>query len=629
MSVHAPSVLTKINKAEKIKTFFLIPTVLILFWLIYLLAETRKGAIYHVSSTEPLSFCPGNSSCQPGQLCHTMDYLAEHSSEFFSPDHVNITLIFMCGVHNYTKDLTVQNLHSFIMKGAGESRENVIIDHQFVGKSKCTAIRFFNVSFVNITTLTMRCPTINLTESHITMKSSNLNGYPGINESLSFINITGRGSQALLDNCTFKENCFIRNYLSNGIIVSNSTFQSYRHQLQSIITALSSVVTLTGNVNFTNSIKGIHSSLDSSGTAVFLQTTHPELKSSLNITTGATVYFVNLTCDNYGGAVYGMNAKMYIGAKARVIFMNNTADYSGGAVSMSDGMITIGTDSYVIFTYNYATLGGAIMLASAKLIINREANLIFSHNCATSNGGALESINSTAHVNKSGIKFYDNRAPYGGAINSFCATMIINTNISVNFTMNSAQVKGGAINIETGVHPAIIVGNYSKLLFFNNSAFQGGALYSIMPSLLMTTVGYQSSIQFINNTAFDVGGAVYSQSSLPCIFMITDYSAKISFTVFFQMKAPTVSLTSPLTLVSTRPYLQYPLVLSVCVSVTTMVNHSVLIFHTFSLIPLFIVVKPSHCLHVLWVMTSELQLERSMPDSCIQILSRNKTNHNW
>ena len=51
-----------------------------------------------------------------------------------------------------------------------------------------------------------------------------------------------------------------------------------------------------------------------------------------------------------------------------------------------------------------------------------------------------------------------------------------------------------------------------------------------MPSLLVTTVGYQSSIQFINNTAFDVGGAVYSQSSPPCIFMITDYSAQVFFT---------------------------------------------------------------------------------------------------
>ena len=44
----------------------------------------------------------------------------------------------MCGVHNYTKDSTVQNLHLFVMKGAAESRENVIIDHQFFGKPKCT-----------------------------------------------------------------------------------------------------------------------------------------------------------------------------------------------------------------------------------------------------------------------------------------------------------------------------------------------------------------------------------------------------------------------------------------------------------------------------------------------------------
>ena len=64
-----------------------------------------------------------------------MEYLAEHSSEFFSQDDVNVTLIFMRGVHNYTKDLTVHNLHSFVMNGAAESRENVIIDYQ-IGKHK-------------------------------------------------------------------------------------------------------------------------------------------------------------------------------------------------------------------------------------------------------------------------------------------------------------------------------------------------------------------------------------------------------------------------------------------------------------------------------------------------------------
>ena len=138
-----------------------------------------EGKVYHVKPALQSISCPGNSSCPPGQPCHTMDYLAEHSSEFFSPDQVSVTLVFMCGFHNYTKDLTVQNLHSFVMKGAIESRENVVIDHQFVeqnGEPNCTLIQFFNVSSVNITNLTMRCPAMNLKESQITVKNSNLYG---------------------------------------------------------------------------------------------------------------------------------------------------------------------------------------------------------------------------------------------------------------------------------------------------------------------------------------------------------------------------------------------------------------------------------------------------------------------
>ena len=246
------------------------------------------------------------------------------------------------------------------------------------------------ISFVNITTLTIRCPAIKLNVSHITVKSSNLYGYPGINKTLSFIYITGRGSQALLDNCTFEENCFVKSDFSDGIIVTNSRFQSYRHRSHSIIAALSSVVTLAGNVNFTNSTVGIHSSIYgfSAGTAVYLKATHPELKSSLiNITTGATVYFINLTSLGGGGAVYGLGATMHIGAKARVVFMNNTSNIrGGGAVVMADGKITVGAESSAIFKYNHATQGGAVMLHSATLIIDSEANLIFSDNSAKTGG---------------------------------------------------------------------------------------------------------------------------------------------------------------------------------------------------------------------------------------------------
>ena len=97
------------------------------------------------------------------------------------------------------------------------------------------------------------------------------------------------------------------------------------------------------------------------------------------------------------------------------------------------------------------------------------------------------------------------------------------------FSTNTAFLRGGAIHVESGIHSAIIVHNSARLLFFNNSAFQGGALYTYMIHSFTITVNYQSIVQLKNNTALDVGGAVYSQFAAPCLFMIIDYSAKISF----------------------------------------------------------------------------------------------------
>ena len=485
------------------KSFFLILTAVGLISILDI-DETEEGVVYFVHPTKLLSFCPGNGSCPPGQICHTLDGLVEHSSKFFSSEYVNVTLVFMCGIHNYTKDLTVQNLYSFVMKGTADSKENLVINHQF-GKASCTTIQFFNISFVNITALTMICPSIYVNDSFITVKSSSLYGSTDTKETLSSITVTGRNSCGLLNNCTFKENCIIVSNFSDGITVSNSTFQSYIHQSNSIIEAISSVVTLAGNVNFTDSFTGFHSSTYSSGTAVFLRTNvyHPEFKSSLIIATGATVYFVNLTSNNHGGAVYGENGVISFGVETRVVFMNNVAKFNGGAICMTNGMI----------------------------IVNTDADLNFSNNSVLSGGGAAFLENTTIRVESDAIHFYNNRGKMGGAMYFRYGTMYINSNrSSVMFIKNTAQLQGGAIYVEAGVSSSIIVDNSSKLLLFNNSAFQGGALY-IIPSSFTIKVGYESSVQFINNTATDVGGAVYSemQSAAPCLFMVTDYSAELSF----------------------------------------------------------------------------------------------------
>ena len=147
----------------------------------------------------------------------------------------------MCRVHNCTNNLTPQNLCSFIMEGAAESRENVIIDmlHQVthlitfgmnVNEPICTSIDFFNVSFVNLTDMTILCPSITLKGGLITVKVSNLHGYTDLNEVLSFISITGQDSQAIFNTCVFNKNCFVLSNTSGGINVNNSTFQWYTHQ---------------------------------------------------------------------------------------------------------------------------------------------------------------------------------------------------------------------------------------------------------------------------------------------------------------------------------------------------------------------------------------------------------------
>ena len=282
------------------KSFYL--SSILLLALLSILAEPGDDEVYCVSPTEQLSSCPRNSGHPPaaGRPVYTLDYLAKNSKTLFSPNNTNIVILkFMCGVHNCTNNMTIQNLHSFVMKGESESRENVIINmlHRMtlpitfgmhVNKPICTSINFFNVSFVNLTAMTMLCPSISLKGGLITVKGSNFHGYTGLNDVLSFIFITGRNSQAILDDCVFQENCcFIMSNMSGGINVNNSTFQLYRHLTQSIVMANSSVITLTGYVNFADSIVGFDPKTQragpGSGTALCLHTTCRNHKSVLNI----------------------------------------------------------------------------------------------------------------------------------------------------------------------------------------------------------------------------------------------------------------------------------------------------------------------------------------------------------
>lgn len=185
--------------------------------------------------------------------------------------------------------------------------------------------------------------------------------------------------QTLLENCSFKENCFIVGNLSTNITISNSTFQSYRHETASIITVYSSTLILNGNVNFTDSAKEINYPGSLSGTAVFLSTTNKYLNSLLEITADANMNFVNLSSSNFGAAVYAENARIDIGSNTTLIFTHNRASSQGGALYMKTTTITVGTGACITFAYNTAQNGGALFLHDA--VMNLKPNVTLNFSC--------------------------------------------------------------------------------------------------------------------------------------------------------------------------------------------------------------------------------------------------------
>ena len=68
------------------------------------------------------------------------------------------------------------------------------------------------------------------------------------------------------------------------------------------------------------------------------------------------------------------------------------------------------------------------------------------------------------------VYFSNNHAKaLGGAMYTTLGTVYINSDKSMEFITSTAQAKGGAIYIETGVGTSIIVKNSAKLLLFNNT----------------------------------------------------------------------------------------------------------------------------------------------------------------
>ena len=516
------------------------------------LPSTTAGVVYYVKPTEPCA----HNSCPSNDTCHTMDHYANNSSHYFSPDHINVTLYFMCGVHNCTQHVDISDLQTFAMIGTA-GRQHVFINMPIPTEAVILAqdmgsqhfYTFTNISNVTITNISISYISVSFKGKDFYMTNANFYGYTNFT-SLYVSAIIITGSSALFDNCTFQENSFL-NYQSNAvIIVHDCTFNSYNHMLYPAIMGLNSTLNLSGSVRFLNNIVGSPSiKYVPCGAAIYLAYNVIQVlnhyyipRSMLTINDDASVHFVNnsAVC---GGAVYLSNTAVNIGNKVDMNFCENRAMRSfGGAILLDNSSISTAANVKLNFNSNFASMdGGAIAMQSqSKITLNSNAVVTFTSNRAVNSGGVIyitdhSNINITGDVvvhmfhntvvnygggaiylsyshlfvHKSVLFIGNNSAPRygGGGVFMYSGNLHVSEHSVVNFTDNIAYLQGGAIYMSLGGY--ISIDSHSLLTFSNNSASQGGAILLDNSSI---SIAANVKLNFNSNFASMEGGAIAMQS---------------------------------------------------------------------------------------------------------------------
>ena len=199
-------------------------------------------------------------------------------------------------------------------------------------------------------------------------------------------------------------------------------------------------------------------------------------------------YFLSNYAGQYGGALC-RESNATGGFGFNNTFEDNYASVAGAALAwIGVGKITI--DTYYFYN-NVAGNGGAIYIDensdNCKVL-----NSIFKNNNATNDlscGGAIDCLGDNFTVINT--NFTNNNAVYGGAL--YGGSSSGSTNVAnATFTGNNAGRNGGAVMLIASA------ANIYNSDFFNNTAFNGGALY----------VGGDSKINYVYLTNFEGNKAI-------------------------------------------------------------------------------------------------------------------------
>ena len=411
--------------------------------------------------------------------CHT---LSEYAAEL-PRNSSNITLMFLEGMHNLSRDFSLTNISSITLENVDENEVTIFCsnDGSFVFQIIETVL-IKNVSMAD-------CYGNNITSAnYVAITDTIVQGVSKISSEAVFhlidiqdLNVVG---------CTFAFSTAVDlpslsgavlDVVSSNIAIYNSTFDQNSAESSGNIGCVlcshdSSIVIMDSTFSNNTAVN--------SGSIL---STMLILKSDVTIQNSSFIGNQAKT----GGVLYGENSAI---TATGTTFAKNHATSFGGVMYLDESNFTL---DFCTFSENSCGTDGGVIYGFRNSSV-QASHTLFLHNVALGNAGVLLFSGSHAHASFSNCSFIRNMAENSGVVSTFGqATLHIDNSFFANNNATSLAIgAGGILNAQDRVTVTI-----SSSTFIHNSAGTGGcALINNASSLSIN-----SSI-FENNTA-KYGGA--------------------------------------------------------------------------------------------------------------------------
>ena len=221
-------------------------------------------------------------------------------------------------------------------------------------------------------------------------------------------------------------------------------------------------------------------------------------------------FFYSNEAGKSGGAIHSYNfCNITFKDNSKLTFANNTARDDGGAiVSTQHSTVIFEGNTSIIFYNNTADNGGSFYLTNSSIIFTGSSVIRFSINKARKKGGVgYSSLRSKLIFEGSTVvKFYNNLAELNaGVLYSAHSYILFKGNSSLTLAHNTVALKGGAFNLD--LKSSASFSQFTNLKFYGNKATYGGAILANDHSSI--TVSGNSVLLFADNRAAQYGGAIF------------------------------------------------------------------------------------------------------------------------